>query len=120
MAKQWLNLFVAKAENAGNTSRAIDATETVKFKGGAIIRLWESERSGGVVFDSDEHFSFGNSEVYLTITFKDGSSRFLSAALHTDIILKDVTELSVSILMPLPAGVAYSAFVNAHCVYEVL
>lgn len=120
MAKTWLNLFVAESGTSRSTKTNIDKTETVKFKDGATLRLWESAQSGAVVFDSDEHFAYGGSEVYLTIGFKDGSSKFLSAALGTDLVVKDVTSLSVSVLYPLPKGVPYQTFVNAHVVYEVL
>lgn len=119
MAKTWLNLFVADSTDRSTTS-SIHKTETVSFDEPATVRLFESNRSGAVVFHSDDYFMMGDSEVYLTIAYGDGRSEFLSAPLGTDLILNNVSSLSLAILLPVPMGVGYQAFVNAHVVYEVL
>ena len=119
MSKEWLNVFI---DQAGQSP----ATEWVKAGDIATlnakkVRLIESDRSGSVTIEYDGLATYGDSEVYLKINFTDGSSRYLSAPLHTPVEVRDVDSLEVNILFLVgPPGTTYRALVNAHCVYEVL
>jgi len=119
MARQWLNVFI---DQSGNSP----ATQWVKLNDVAqlnakAIRIFESDRSGGIIMTNNGISSYGDAEVYLKINFQNGTFRYLSAPLHTPIEVLDVASLEVNILFLVgPAGTAYRALVNAHCVYEVL
>jgi hypothetical protein len=89
--------------------------------GGRTVRIFETSRSGVVTIDNQSLCAFGDAEVFLTIRFSDGSSRYLSAPLGTEIDVPNVQTLDLSILfLTGPAGSGYRALVNGHCIYELL
>ena len=119
MAREWLNMFVDQSGNSPAT-QWIDASNVVQFNGKAV-RIFETDRSGGVVIVNSGAASYGDSEVYLKINFSSGGSRYLSAPLHTPLEVIGVASIELHILfLAGPAGSPYRALVNAHCVYEVL
>lgn len=119
MARQWLNVFIDQGGTAP-ASQWIKLGDTAQLNAKAI-RIFESDRSGAVIMMHNGLSSYGDAEVYLKINFQNGSSRYLSAPLHTPVEVLDVGSLELDILFLVgPAGTSYRALVNAHCVYEVL
>lgn len=119
MARQWLNVFIDQGGNAP-ASQWVKLGDVAQLNAKAI-RIFESDRSGSVIMTRDGLSSYGDAEVYLKINFQNGSSRYLSAPLHTAVEVLDVASLELNILFLVgPAGTPYRALVNAHCVYEVL
>ncbi|BCA56936.1 hypothetical protein W02_40760 [Nitrospira sp. KM1] len=119
MARQWLNVFIDQGGNAP-PSQWVTRSDVVQLNAKAI-RIIESDRSGSVTMTHSELSSYGDSEVYLKINFQDGTFRYLSAPLHTDVEVPNVASLELTILLLVgPTGTPYRALVNAHCVYEVL
>jgi hypothetical protein len=119
MAKEWLNVFVDQS-GSSPASQWVTATDVVKVNG-ATLRLWESDRSGAVTMNRNDVAAYGDAEVFLTIAYQNGSSRFLSAPLHTPVDVSGVASLTLTILfLTGPPGTSYTALVNGHCVYEVL
>jgi hypothetical protein len=119
MATEWLNVYVAQVGTAPG-SPWVQASDLVNLNG-RDVRILESDRSGAIVMTRDGLSSYGDSEVYLKITFPNGTFRYLSAPLHTPVEVSGVASLELNILYQAgPAGTPYSALVNAHCVYELL
>lgn len=119
MATEWLNVFVDQS-GSSPASQWITATDVVRVNG-ATLRLWESDRSGSVTISRNDVDAYGDAEVYLTIAYQNGTSRFLSAPLHTAVDVYGVESLTLTILfLTGPSGTSYRALVNGHCVYEVL
>lgn len=117
--REWLNAFVAREDEA--PARPWFETSVIQEFRPAAIRIHESDRSGVVRFTNSGVSSYGDPEVFLTIGYSDGTSRYLSAPLHTPIDVLNVTSLRLSIAFETgPEGTVYVALVNAHCVYEVL
>jgi hypothetical protein len=119
MAKEWLNIYYAQAGLAPSTQVVEQKTSPVSV-GGATIRLLEVDRSGSVVIKQSGFSSYGDGQVYLQISFTDGTpARFFSAPLHTPFELKNVNTLELSIVIAVgPLNTPYVAVVNAHCIYE--
>jgi hypothetical protein len=119
MARQWLNVFIDQAGNSP-ASQWIKLGDIAQLNARAI-RIFESDRSGGVTMTHNGLSSYGDAEVYLKINFQNGNFRYLSAPLHSPVEVLDVASLELNILFLVgPAGTPYRALVNAHCVYEVL
>ena len=119
MARQWLNVFIDQGGNSP-ASQWIKLGDIAQLNARAI-RIFESDRSGGVVMTHNGLSSYGDAEVYLKINFQNGNFRYLSAPLHSPVEVLDVASLELNILFLVgPAGTPYRALVNAHCVYEVL
>lgn len=119
MATEWLNVFVDQTANSPAT-QWVDASDAVQV-GNRTVRLFESDRSGAVVMNNGGIATIGDSEVYLKINFSNGTSRFLSAPLHTPVDIPNVASLEVHILfLTGPAGTPYRALVNGHCVYQII
>lgn len=119
MGREWLNVFIDQGGNA-SASQWVKKSDIAQLNAKAI-RIFESDRSGSVIMSHNGLSSYGDSEVYLKINFQNGSSRYLSAPLHTPVEVLDVASLELNIIFLVgPAGTPYRALVNAHCVYEVL
>lgn len=119
MAREWLNVFVDQA-GSSPASQWIKASDVAQLNGKAI-RIFESDRSGAVIMTHSGISSYGDAEVYLKINYSDGTFRYLSAPLHAPVEVVNIASLELEILFLVgPAGTAYRALVNAHCVYEVL
>jgi hypothetical protein len=119
MPRLWLNLFVDQS-GVSPQSQAITVSEIAKTLG-LPLNLIESDHSGSVILSNNQLSSYGNAEVYLKITFRNGTFSYLSAPLHTSVEVQDVEFLELSIVfLTGPPGTPYRALVNAHCVYEVL
>src|SRR6266480_5645442 len=103
MAREWLNVFVDQTANSPAT-QWVDANDTVQL-GNKAIRIFESDRSGGIVMNNGGIASYGDAEVYLKINFANNTSRFLSAPLHYPIEVLSVVSLELHILFVVgPAG----------------
>ena len=119
MALNWLNVFVDQA-GVSPATQLVNAADIVQV-GGRTVRLFESDRSGSVVWTQGGISSYGDAEVYLKINLSTGGFRYLSAPLHTTVDVPGVNSLELNILFLVgPAGGTYRALVNAHCVYEIL
>jgi len=119
VAKQWLNVFIDQSGSAPG-SQWLKLGDTAQLNGQSI-RIHESDRSGGVTMTHAGMSSYGDSEVYLKINFPNGTSRYLSAPLHTPVDVAHVASLELNILFSVVAvSLKKHALVNAHCVYEVL
>ena len=124
MASQWLNVFVAQPLGTVPESPFVEVSDGVQLNG-ASVRILETDRSGVVrvtaVTPQSTQAVYGNAEVFLTITFQDGSSRYLSAPLHTPVDVANVASLRLGLIFDAGSpGTSYRALVNAHCVYEIL
>ncbi len=119
MSRQWLNVFVDQAGQSPAT-QWVKASDVAQL-GGQSIRILESDRSGAVTMEHRQLETYGDAEVYLKVNYQNGTSRYLSAPLHTPVEALDVDSLELDILFLVgPQGTPYRALVNAHCVYEVL
>lgn len=119
MGRQWLNVFVDQSGQAP-ASNWVTAADLAQL-GGQSVSILESDRSGGVTMENRALTSYGDAEVYLKITFQNGTFRYLSAPLHTPVECLDVDSLELNVLFLVgPQGTPYRALVNGHCVYEVL
>lgn len=119
MAREWLNLVGSLSGSAPITGYE-DIQSEVEL-GGQNVRLWETNRSGSVLINSEAWVSYGDPEVYLRINFTEEPFRYLSAPLLTHVDVFNVRSLELHVLLPLaPADARYRAFVNAHCVYEII
>lgn len=125
MAKTWINHFIA--ENGTWTPAQPVARESAaqaNFTTPATVRLYETARSGFVLFGAETGFSCGEPEVYLKINLSTGGYRYLSAPLGSSLDVENVSSLQLYILYSVAApgatSVPYRAWINAHCVYEVL
>ena len=58
-------------------------------------------------------------EVYLVLEREPREARFLSAPVHEELKVKNLTRLQLVILAPAgPVGARYHALCNAHCIFE--
>jgi hypothetical protein len=119
MATVWLNTFIDQSGNSP-ASQWIKQSDVAVLNANTV-RIIESDRSGSVVMTQNGLSSYGDSEVYLKINFRDNSFRYLSAPVHTPVEVQNVYSLELDIIFLVgPPGTPYRALVNAHCVYEVL
>jgi hypothetical protein len=119
MAIDWLNVFIDQAGNSP-ASGSITLGDVAQLNAN-VVRILESDRSGSVFMTQNLLSSYGDPEVYLKINFSNQTFRYLSAPLHTPVIVQNVASLELNIITLVgPPGTAYHALVNAHCVYEVL
>ena len=119
MAIDWFNVFIDQAGNSP-ASQWVKLGDIAQLNANAV-RIWESDRSGSVVMTQNGLSSYGDSEVYLKINFQNNTFRYLSAPLHTPVIVQNVASLELNIIFLVGSpGTPYHALVNAHCVYEVL
>jgi hypothetical protein len=129
MPLEWLNHFI---DTGGQWLPGQPAfyqssnQETFPDANGRDIRLHETARSGSVLLSpvGGALTSYGDAEVYLTIIFADGTSRYLSAPLRTPIRVNNVRTLQLFLLVPIGnvgcTSVTWRTLVNAHCIYERL
>lgn len=124
MGKKWINHYVyLLGEWVNGQPESITSSEGVNL-GGVNVRLWETSRSGSVLLSPVDGMlaSYGDPEVYLTITYTDDTWEYLSAPLTTPVDLVSVASIELSVLFWVGntgcSKVAYRAMVNAHCVYE--
>jgi len=119
MAIDWLNVFIDQGGNAP-ASQWIKLGDITQLNATAV-RILESDRSGSVFVTQNGLSSYGDPEVYLKINFANNTFRYLSAPVHTPVIVQNVASLELNIIALVgPPGAPYRALVNAHCVYEVL
>ncbi len=143
--RDWLNIW---RDKVGDHSRGnffiFSRRVTFRSEKRTRVRMEETARSGAIVFETyaedpgpagviaEEIFtgpkplemtSYGSAQVYLLI--RQGSvGRFLSAPLATPIELRDVDEITLVVLAPLPARLRGTRYVfrtnlNAHFVFSV-
>jgi hypothetical protein len=125
MAKDWINHFIVESGSwSPGQAFASESFAQATFAAPARLRIYESARSGFVMLSGSGGHCYGEPEVYLKINFAGSPYRYLSAPLNTDIEVADVSSLQLYILYSranLDASVTqYRAYVNAHCVYEVI
>jgi hypothetical protein len=124
--RQWLNLFTDQeghwAHGAPKYAQASVAAEI----GGRTVRIHEVARSGQLILApaGAALTSFGDPEVFLTITHVGGTSEYRSAPTSTDSDVENVQTLLLTVLAAIAndacANVEWHMLVNAHCVYEVV
>jgi hypothetical protein len=119
MPREWLNVFVDQS-GASPASEWIKSSVSVNTNG-RRVRIWESNRSGSVIISDPGRLAYGDAEVYLKLTFTDGTYKYLSAPVMTQIDVPNLQDLELNILFLVgPVGANYRALVNGHCIYEVL
>ena len=119
MPRELLNIFIDQP-GVSPPSEWVKVQTSVNTNG-KTVRIWESNRSGSVIIGYASQFSYGDAEVYLKLTFNDGTFRYLSAPVMTHIDFDHVQNLELNLLFLVgPAGASYRALVNGHCIYEVL
>ncbi|MFW9803389.1 MAG: hypothetical protein ACFFFC_12085 [Candidatus Thorarchaeota archaeon] len=126
MGREWINLYVdQKGTWQQGQPYHYKSAEEKKFDG-VKVRIHETSVGGAVLLSSADGnlTSYGIAEVYLKIFFKSEEWRYLSAPLSTPIDLTDVTNIELNILIPIGNAnctkITYCAYVNAHCVYELI
>jgi hypothetical protein len=126
LGKEWINLYVDQnATWQQGQPYHYKSSEEIKFDG-VKVRIHETSVGGSVLLSSADSrlTSYGIAEVYLKIFFKSDEWRYLSAPLNTPIELTDVTKIELNILIPIGndncTKITYRAYVNAHCVYELI
>jgi len=126
MAREWINQYIG--EEGVWSPGDLDVVERLvqtNFAAPVHLRIFESARSGWAMLrGSGADQSYGDPEVFLKINFANRPYRYLSAPLRTQVDVNDVTSLELGVLyarsFPGATSVRYRAFINAHCVYEVL
>jgi hypothetical protein len=119
MANQWLNLYT-DLTGVSTASGTVTVTESIDVHGRSV-NLLETDRSGSVIISREGLASYGDPEVYLNIIFTNGTTRYLSAPLHTAFEIEEVRTLELCVtFLTGPAGTPYRALVNAHCIYQLL
>jgi len=98
---------------------------------GRNLRIHETDRSGSVLLSpaGGPLMGYGDAEVFLTLTYANapagpGGSEYWSAPLHTPIRVDHVRKLRLSLLFTIGnaacTSVDWTAYVNAHCIFERL
>ena len=126
MVKIWLNHFVDKEGKWVSGQPDYFKSSKSGDIGGKNVRLYETSVGGSVLLSPSNKTltSYGIAEVYLKIFFSTGQWCYLSAPLRTPIDLQDVKEIELNLLItvgnPACDEITYRAFVNGHCVYELI
>jgi hypothetical protein len=128
---EWLNLFVPETGTwTAGQSTVLERFNEVSFTAaaGRDLRIHETDRSGSVLLSpvGAPLLGYGDAEVFLTVFFAPptGGFEYRSAPLHTPIRIDHVQRLRLSVLFPIGntacTSVDWTAFVNAHCIFERL
>lgn len=131
---EWLNHYVPQSGQwIPGQPLVIESWNEVSFSAaaGRDLRIHETDRSGSVLLSpvGGPLMGYGEAEVFLTLTFANppagpGGFEYWSAPLHTPIRVDHVRKLRLSLLIPIGnaacTSVDYTAFVNAHCIFERL
>jgi hypothetical protein len=131
---EWLNHYVPlSGQWTAGDPMVLESWNEVSFSAaaGRDLRIHETERSGSVLLSpvGGPLMGYGDAEVFLTVIFANppggpGGSEYRSAPLHTPIRVDNVRTLRLSLLIPIGnaacTSVYYTAFVNAHCIFERL
>ena len=129
MALEWLNHYVpVSGQWLPGQPLVLESWNEVAFTqpGGRNLRIHETSRSGSVLLSGagGPLLGYGDAEVYLTVAYAAGGFEYRSAPLHTPIQVQGVSNLRLSVLVPVGnsacTSVDYTAFVNAHCIFERL
>jgi hypothetical protein len=129
MALEWLNHFVPQSGTwTTGQSMILESWNEVAFTdpAGRDLRIHETSRSGSVLLSpvGGALTGYGDAEVFLTAFFAVGGFQHRSAPLRTPIRIDGVRTLRLSLLVPIGnAGctrIEWTAFVNAHCIFERL
>ena len=128
---EWLNHYVpVSGQWSAGQPMILESSNQVSFTAaaGRDLRIHETDRSGSVLLSpvGGPLMGYGDAEVFLTIVFATppGGQEYLSAPLHTPFQVKHVQTLRLSVLIPIGnaacTSVTYTAYVNAHCIFERL
>jgi hypothetical protein len=128
---EWLNHYVpVSGQWTAGQPMVLESSNQVSFTAaaGRDLRFHETDRSGSVLLSpfGGPLMGYGDAEVFLTIIFATppGGQEYRSAPLHTPIRVDSVQTLRLSVLIPIGnaacTSVDYTAFVNAHCIFERL
>lgn len=131
---EWLNLYVpVSGQWTPGQPMILESSDQKSFTaaGGRDLRIHETDRSGAVLLSpvGGPLMGYGDAEVFLTIIFAPppggpGGQEYRSAPLHTPIRVDAVQTLRLSLLIPIGnaacTSVYYTAYVNAHCIFERL
>jgi hypothetical protein len=129
VALEWLNHFVpVSGQWTPGQPMILESWNEVSFTAaaGRDLRIHETSRSGSVLLSpvGGALMGYGDAEVFLTVTFAAGGYEYRSAPLNTPIQIDGVRTLRLSLLIPIGnagcTSVNYTAFVNAHCIFERL
>jgi hypothetical protein len=130
---EWLNHYVpVSGQWTAGDPMVLESWNEVSFSAaaGRDLRIHETDRSGSVLLSPvGTLMGYGDAEVFLTVFFANppggpGGFEYRSAPLHTPIRVDHVSKLRLSVVIPIGnagcASVNYTAFVNAHCIFERL
>lgn len=131
---EWLNHFVSlSGQWTAGQPEHLESSNQVSFTAaaGRDLRIYETDRSGSVLLSpvGGPLMGYGDAEVFLTVIFAPppagpGGQEYRSAPLHTPIRVNNVGTLRLSLLIPIGnaacSSVNYTAYVNAHCIFERL
>jgi hypothetical protein len=131
MSLEWLNHYVYQSGQwSTGQPMSLESWNEVTFSAaaGRDLRIHETSRSGSVLLSAQGGplLGYGDSEVYLTITFAAAGkpAEYRSAPLGTPVLVDGVRTLRLSVLVPIGnpgcTTVDYMAIVNAHCIFERL
>ena len=125
MDREWLNLYAAQTGQwSSGQSIYLQFDNSVEI-GGRDVQLWETSVGGSVLLltENSPLTSYGDPEVFLTINYSNGAVELLSAPMYASFLLRDVAQITLSIIFPIGLPfverVDYNALVNAHCIYEI-
>jgi hypothetical protein len=126
---EWLNHFVPlSGQWTAGQPEILESSNQVSFTAaaGRDLRIHETDRSGSVLLSpvGGPLMGYGDAEVFLTVIFASGGQEYRSAPIHTPIRVDGVRTLRLSLLIPIGnaacTSVYYTAYVNAHCIFERL
>jgi hypothetical protein len=129
MALEWLNHFVdQRGEWTPGQTDYLSSSAEVNFTatGGRDIRVHETARSGSVLLSpaGGALMGYGDAEVFLTVVYADGHQEYRSAPLATPVPMDSVSTLRLTLLITIGnagcTSIKWTAFLNAHCIYERL
>jgi hypothetical protein len=137
--KDWINLYVNQTGTVTSSStsfgsdRLVIGQRTIELKetksGGFLgigetthdtVSILEVDRSGALIIEySEGTVAYGDVEVYLVLERGPREARYLSAPVHEELAVKNLTRLQLVILASAgPVGARYHALCNAHCIFE--
>lgn len=129
MALEWLNHFVDQGGTwAPGQPEYLSSYQEVNFTApaGRDLRIHETARSGSVLLSpvGGALTSYGDAEVFLTVTFADGRQEYRSAPTATPIRIDGVRTLRLTLLITIGnagcSSINWRALVNGHCIFERL
>lgn len=103
--KDWLNLYINRVGVVQNPSIVLDGDRLILGKRTIELErrgnrrnftILDMSRSGAVIFEQPNGLAtYGDAEVYLVIRRGRREARYLSAPLHTEVKIRDLTRSAI-------------------------